>query len=126
MKNITPPTKGKIFVHGRGLGPVSADAIEQRAREIARIEGHHAINADHRRRAERELNGQALPPTGNDALESMNGLSRDPSDPPADRGTESPTREAPDEQKAAERLVEEGVEEAQHEQMLEARRRENP
>ncbi|HZP59781.1 MAG TPA: hypothetical protein VFB27_05605 [Opitutaceae bacterium] len=125
MKNITPPIKGKIFVHGRGIGPVSADAIERRAWEIARIEGHHAVSPDHRRQAEEELTGAALPPTANDDLESTDSLSRDPSDPPVERGVESPTHEAPDEQKAAERLVEEGVEEAQHEQMLEARRWEN-
>ena len=126
MRNITPPTRGKILLHGKGVGPVSQDALEKRAHEIARIEGHPTVTAEDRRRADQDLTGCALPPAGADQRESTESLSRDPSDPPIRRGVQTPNREAADEQKAAERLVEEGVEEAQHEQMLEARRRKEP
>jgi hypothetical protein len=51
----------------------------------------------------------------------MQSMSRDPSDPIADRGRQVPEYGGDDEKTALEHLALEGVEEAQHEQMLEAR-----
>ncbi len=48
--------------------------------------------------------------------ESIGSTSRDPSDPAVDRGVQMPTFEGDDEQEAAERLVERGVEEAADDQ----------
>ena len=48
--------------------------------------------------------------------ESIGSLSRDPSDPPADRGEQKPTFEGDDENEVSERLVERGVEEAADDQ----------
>jgi hypothetical protein len=48
--------------------------------------------------------------------ESIGSTSRDPSDPAVDRGVQLPTFEGDDEQEAAERLVERGVEEAADDQ----------
>jgi hypothetical protein len=74
-------------------------------------------------RAEAELNGKVLPPTSveDDATDAA--ISRDPSEPISVNGHETPLREGLDEEKAVEKLALEGVEEAQHEQMLAARRR---
>jgi hypothetical protein len=57
----------------------------------------------------------------------VDSLSRDPSDPPANRGKQIPDQEEPDDDETAqsERLVEEGVDEAEHDQMLAARRKRN-
>jgi hypothetical protein len=51
----------------------------------------------------------------------MQSMSRDPSDPAVDRGRQAPEHTADDEETALQRLTLEGVEEAQHEQMVEAR-----
>jgi hypothetical protein len=52
----------------------------------------------------------------------MRSMSRDPSDPLSDRGRQAPEYGGDDEKTALENLALEGVEEAQHEQMLEARK----
>ena len=57
----------------------------------------------------------------NEDAESMQSMSRDPSDPMVDRGRQVPEYGGDDEKAALEHLALEGVEEAQHEQMLEAR-----
>jgi len=48
--------------------------------------------------------------------EAIGSTSRDPSDPAVDRGVQLPTFDGDDEQEAAERLVERGVEEAADDQ----------
>ena len=54
---------------------------------------------------------------------AIGSLSRDPSDPPADRGHQAPTFEGDDEEQVMEDLVERGVDEADTEQEQAARRR---
>jgi hypothetical protein len=122
---ITRPTQGKILLHGAGTGGITDADIERRARELAAIDGRTGAEPTKRdlARARRELAGTNLPATTGDDAESEISFSRDPSEPPTDRGHQVPDDEGVDEQKAVERLTEEGVEEAQHEQMLAARRR---
>src|SRR5882672_9507026 len=122
MKKITPPTTGKILVHNAGAGAIGARDLAQRTDEIASIAGHPSPTANDRDEAERELRGNAIPPTGDVEGLGVGAVTRDPSEPPSNFGVEKPNYEADDEQKAAERLVLEGVEEAQHEQMVAARR----
>jgi hypothetical protein len=71
------------------------------------------------------LGGEVAVP-GEDAA-MVDSLSRDPSDPPPNRGEQIPDQEEPDDDEEAqsERLVEEGVDEAEHDQMLAARRKRN-
>ncbi len=113
------------MVHGHGAGQISRDDIEQRAEEIALIKGRSDddVSANDRDEARNELSGDEVPPTTSEDGESIGALSRDPSEPPAfyDRGL--PVSEGPDEKKELERMVLDGVEEARHEQMLQARRR---
>ena len=62
-----------------------------------------------------------LPDAVNEDAESMRSMSRDPSDPMVDRGRQVPEYGGDDEKAALEQLALEGVEEAQHDQMVEAR-----
>lgn len=124
--NINDPTDGRLFVHGKGSGSIGRADIERRARELAAIDGRSGadITNDDLARARAELLGLNLPDTLVEDEPLSTGISRDPSEPPSITGREAPLREGPDEEKAVERLALEGVEEAQHEQMLAARRRE--
>lgn len=124
--NINQPTRGKILLHGLGAGGITPQDLERRAREIAVINGHAAedVTEADRTEARAELGGKILPATTGEDVEGVAGLIRDPSEPPSVTGHQTPNLEGADEQKAVERLVIEGAEEAQHDQMLAARRQE--
>jgi hypothetical protein len=113
---------GKMLSHGAGLGRPSRDDVERRADEIAQIESHAPSRAD-RAQAERELAGADLPPTTDDDTVGRAALSRDPSEPPSISGRQIPDREEESGQSTVERLVADGVNEADREQMLADRRR---
>jgi hypothetical protein len=112
----------KIEVRGEGVSGFSRDDIERRARELALIAGRSDPNEDDRSRAIAELRDRHLPDAVNEDAESSRSLSRDPSDPLVDRGRQAPEYGGDDEKTALENLALEGVEEAQHEQMLESRK----
>lgn len=123
-KNQSP--KGKVLLHGKGIGAVTNDDIERRARELAALAGHPAqpeFTEQFRAQAHRELSGENLSSTTDEADEIPNAISRDPSEPVAQFGHQVPDIDEPNEQTILENLTEEGVEEAQHEQMLAARKR---
>lgn len=124
--NINDPTSGRILVHGLGTGGISKNDIIRRARELVDIDGRAGTDPtdEDLARARIELLGTDLPATTVEDEEARSGLSRDPSEPPSITGRETPRLEGPDEEKAMERMALEGVEEAQHDQMLAARRRE--
>lgn len=122
MTRISLQKHGKVEEHGKAVGVSSPQDLERRARELARIDGRDEPSADDRERARLELLNENLPPTvSQDADASMQSLSRDPSDPATDRGRQAPEYMDVDEEEAVERLALEGVEEAQHEQMVQAR-----
>ncbi len=123
--NINQPTRGKILLHGNGAGGITGGDVERRAAEIALINGRSpgTITEADREEARAELGGTTLPATTAEDVEGVAGLNRDPSEPPSIGGHQTPNLEGPDEQKAVERLATEGVEEAQHDQMLAARHR---
>jgi hypothetical protein len=118
--------QAKILLHGRGTGDLTDDDVEKRAREIAVIRGQSADQLTEADRAEAwaELNGELLPETTDTDGESIGALSRDPSEPIAISGRQVTNRGEQDD-RATERLANEGVEEAQHDQMLAAREREH-
>jgi hypothetical protein len=125
MKNPTSPSSGKIIQHGNGTGVPSPDDVNQRARENARIENRKRIGKEDVLQARDELTGTNLPDMSPE--ESIpRGASRDPSEPVSDYGHEVPATETPDEQTSVEQLVNEGLEEAQHDQMIASRRRRRP
>lgn len=129
MNNDPTTTRGKIIIRGHGTGEFSQSDIETRAREIAMISGRdpELVTEMDRRQAARELQGDYVQETPSDASDAENELvtTRDPSDPAVDSGHQTPNRDNADEQSALEHLAVEGVEEAQHEQMIEARRSKN-
>jgi hypothetical protein len=120
-KKSSDSKAGKITTHGDGLGLPDRDDVLQRAEELASIEGH-APSGEDRERAEHELAGDTLPPTTEDDAESVGALSRDPSEPRSIPGRQIPDQEDEGGQSTVERLVAEGVNEADHDQMLAARR----
>src|SRR6266498_3505050 len=96
MNEYSQPRAGKISVHGNGLGAPSPADVEKRAREIAMIDERNPddFTDEDWRKACQELMG-----TENN----------------------TPTEE---EETVGEHLVIDGLEEATHDQMLEARREE--
>jgi hypothetical protein len=107
---------------GRGIGVNSPQDLERRALEIAQIAGRTEPSVDDRAQARAELMDRALPQTVSEDDEvSTQSLSRDPSDPVTDRGHQKPEYSDADQKEVVERLALEGVEEAQHDQMMQAR-----
>jgi hypothetical protein len=114
----------KMEIHGEGAGEITEGDIQRRAREIALIKGRESRDptVDDMEEARAELSGDTVSAVTTDNGESSGGLSRDPSEPSSNYGSQTPNILEPDEQEALEHLTLEGVEEAQHEQMLESRR----
>jgi hypothetical protein len=114
--------EGRLSNRGEGLGTVTEDMVRQRAREIAVINGredNNVLDGDVEQ-ARRELQGRERQ-SGANAAESV------PEDQrwapvPESVGRKAPTIPAPDEQTVAEKLVEEGVADAEHDQMIRATR----
>jgi hypothetical protein len=125
MKHSPHP---KTVLHGQGAGEITRGDIEQRAREIAVIQGRSEddVTAADRAQAQAEMSGELLPATTVDDAQGLGAISRDPSEPPSIDGKEAPMAAEPNEQGDLESMVLEGVEEAQHDQMIAARRRREP
>lgn len=121
MTNKSREPLQKVEIHGQGVSGFSASDVERRARELASIDGRGEASDIDRERALAEFRAAHLPDPINEDLDSMTSLSRDPSDPMVERGRQIPDRGGDDEKAALERLALEGVEEAQHDQMLESR-----
>ena len=114
---------GKISVHGNGVGTPSPDAVEKRAREIALIAERDPdeFTDEDWNQARRELLGteahNAPEETEENAevVEEWNVVA-------SSTGHRAPRVE--DEENLGEQLVTDGIEEAAHDQMLEARKEE--
>src|SRR6266481_7288099 len=110
--------EGRFTEGGHGLGTVTEEMVLHRAREIALISGrssHHVLDSDWAQ-ARRELTGQERLTPSPSAAEQIPEEFRWESVPES-VGHQAPTVSAADEQTFAEELVEEGVEEAEHDQM---------
>ena len=124
--NKNQSTYGKVLLNGKGAGGITEKDIERRARELASLNGDPltmAFAEEYLAQARRELAGENLPLTTNESNEARGAITRDPSEPISQTGRQVPDLEEPDGQMDLEHLTEEGVEEAQHEQMLAARKR---
>jgi hypothetical protein len=124
MNDSQKSRDGRVELRGREAGEITDQMIDKRAREIAEINGRSPdeIFSEDRASAREELMGERLPATSEEDEKSIGELSRDPSNPPAYYGKAARTTESDDEKNGLERIVLEGVEEAQHDQMLQARR----
>jgi hypothetical protein len=108
--------------HGAGDGEISDEAIANRAEELARIDGRkHAAEQD-RYHAREELTHPGPPPPP-EADETEHPVEKW-SEAVGSHGHQAFHAELEDEQSAAEQLVNEGIEEADHEQRVAAS--ENP
>src|SRR5262249_36851065 len=119
------PRPGKIELHGNGLGAPSSEEAERRAREIAMIDerGPDEFTEADWKQARRELMGEEdnVPPEETpdnaDLTEEGSGIATPKGHPRPRAGSE-------EEETVGEHCVIDGIEEAAHDQMLEARREE--
>jgi len=113
----------KMFRRGRPAGTPSPDTIKKRARELAEIDGRNPdqVTRGDMERALEEL--QRLAARGGGQLDVAEGEdARDSSDPSAGHAERKPKYVGDDESQYGRELTLQGVEEAEHEQMLRARR----
>jgi hypothetical protein len=108
-------TQEKIIRGTEGIGTVTVQMVEQRAREIARSDGRAEPNDLDRSRAREELTG---PTSASEKAPTMEEPGRDWQMPLVSSGEKAPTLRPEDDQSIAEKLVEEGIEEADHDQRL--------
>jgi len=113
--------KGRFTEQGHGLGTVTREMVLKRARELALINGREQVLETDFAQAKRELTSEEHLTPEPDRMEN---LSEDERWKPVAEGPakEAPKVPAPDEQTFAEKLVEEGVEDAEHDQMTKAAR----
>jgi hypothetical protein len=115
--------EGRLSDRGEGLGTVTKKMVMKRAREIAVINGRSAKNVldSDVDEARRELQGEDEMHPQPTATENLPEDKRwDPV--PASEGRQAPTVPAPDEQTFAEKLYDEGVADAEHDQEIQATR----
>jgi hypothetical protein len=115
--------EGRLSDRGEGLGTVTKEMVMKRARQIAVINGrteNNVLNSDVDQ-AKRELQGED---EMNPPLTAAESIPEDKRwDPVAgSEGSRAPTVPAPDEQTVAEKLYDEGVADAEHDQEIEATR----
>jgi hypothetical protein len=109
---------GKISSHADGLGTVTQQMVEERAKELALIGGRSRVTKEDRLQARKELVGLGGPLV-NAESEEENLDSLDPSDVRTESGHHAPNFATDDEEEMVRDLVEHGVDEAEHEQMVE-------
>lgn len=124
---LHPP--GKILDHAAGMGEADEDMVEQRARELAEIDGLTAgdVNEGHRAQARQELLGEDDPTMPNDDEGAMADLIERDDVLGESGGATAPATNAAvhsDEQTIGEALYTEGINEAEHDRMVESRHQE--
>jgi len=115
--------EGRLSDRGEGLGTVTREMVMKRAREIAVINGRtekNVLDSDIDL-AQRELGGEDEMKPPRTAAEMLPEDKRwDPV--PGSEGHKAPTVPAPDEQTDAEKIYDEGVADAEHDQEIQATR----
>ena len=123
--NTNPLNQGAFTENSAGIGTVTRKMVRERAAELALINGHPAqdVSKSDRDQAQRELTGGSDMESKEAVLESAPESERwDPVPGSTGRQTpESPSEDEDDEGRSqSEQLVDEGVAEAEHDQMLQA------
>jgi len=103
----------KILRGTEGLGTVTPQMIDERAREIASGDGRAEVNDLDRTRASEELVG---PTSRSEQLRTVGEPDRDWYTPRGSSGEKVPTVRPEDEENIPEKLVQEGIDEADHDQ----------
>src|SRR3954453_8541951 len=114
MNEALPPTR-KILSGTEGLGTVTSQMIEERAREIARSEGRSQPNDLDRTYAREQLIGAT---SESEKLPTREEPGRDWQMPLVSTGEKALTVRPEDERNVPEELIKEGIEEADHDQRL--------
>jgi len=112
--------EGKILEHSRGIGTVTRHMVQARARELALINGRsvNQVSPSDWEQAKRELLGEeGLVPSETPAELLPEAERWDPTH--VSKGHKIGEEFAHDEQSDAERLVEQGLAEAEHDRMVE-------
>lgn len=106
----------RIELHGEGVGEISEATIERRAAEIAHMDGRITPTSFDRQRAYEDLTG----PVHHSEPETQQETARIHTwdEPVGSSGHQAPRIGMDDESTIAEDLVEEGLDEADHEQRL--------
>jgi hypothetical protein len=105
--------KGKILRGTEGLGTVTPQLVEERAREIARSDGREQPNDLDLTRAREELTGAT---SSSEKSATREEPGRDWGMPLVSSGEKAPTVRPEDEENIPEKLIQEGVDEADHDQ----------
>lgn len=114
-----------LLLRGAEAGGITKADIERRAQELALIRtGATGYSDEDLERAARELLGDAQPAAMTEDVDAEVAASRDPSETRSIRGHQrEPSPTPPEENTDPERLAIQGVEEAQHDQMVRAQDR---
>jgi len=125
MNDRSHSPHGKITLHGNGLGVPSPEMVENRAREIAMIDERNPdeFTESDWNQAKNELTGvegSHAPEVDDTVDDEMS--ERD--DIPGASGHQVPNNGFNEDENVGEELVSGGIEEAAHDQMVEARREE--
>jgi len=122
-----PSQEAALIINSTGIGTVTRKMVRQRATELALINGRsaHEVSATDWQQAKRELTGEPDIDPKEDVLESAPESERwDPL--PGSTGHIVPVTsidgEDDDGRSMGEKLINEGVQEAEHDQMLQAAR----
>jgi len=119
----SPGQKARIIIHDEGAGVPSPDIVTQRAREIAVIAGRaaHDYTDEDFRQAKLELKQEPEP---DDEEMEEEALPFEPGSGDVLGGRETQAENfGADDEGVAEELIREGMDEALHDEMLEARKR---
>ncbi len=123
MNENSHPAHGKISVHGNGVGAPNTEMVEKRAREIALIDERNPeeyTDADWDR-ARKELSGSETVTPADDTNEIIEGIS-DRDSVPGESGHRAARTGFDEDESVGEQLVTDGLEDAAHDQMVEAAR----
>lgn len=107
------PTRGKIVRGTEGLGTVTPKMLEERACEIAHSDGRAQPNNLDRTRAREELTGAA---SGSEKPPTREEPGRDWGMPLVSSGEKAPTVRPEDDENIPEKLIKQGIEEADRDQ----------
>jgi hypothetical protein len=117
------PLEGRLSDRGEGIGTVTRQMVMERARQIAVLNGRtekNVLDSDFDE-ARRELVGEdEMKPEATAGEQLPEDKRWDPV--PGSEGGKVPVTPAPDEQTVAEKLYDEGVADAEHDQSVEATR----
>jgi len=110
--NEQEPSKGKILRGTGGIGNITPEMIDERAREIARADGRESANDLDRSRAREDFIGSTSAPEKDTSEEPVD----DWYTPRGSSGKKTSTVRPEDEENVPDKLIREGVEEADHDQ----------